>query len=232
MAHPPIKARNINFKTFGNWLRQRRKFAGLNQEEAAQLAEISRGYWSQIEKGEKKRRPSRETLLKMIDAVNGDQDEALQKMAYPIDKPRKAFWSAEGDPSKRLGKAIKDFKEILLSARSETEAAPFLMFIYRKYQGRNWGPEYADAANPVDYQGTLANVMQLDVYRMWLIARAVLLFLEAHPSALRFFPKTHENAEYNREQRRIIRFAASIKERQIEETQKYEQKKRQQKKTK
>jgi transcriptional regulator with XRE-family HTH domain len=219
---PPIKKEDINFKTFGNWIRQRRKNCKLTQEQASKLAGVSRGYWSELESGKRKQRPLRKTVLKVANAVNGRPEQALEKMGYTVREMDRVY-GPDASTDKRLDRAIKSFVEILLSARSETEAAMFLMFIFREYHNRNWAPEYAKGPAPLTYQTVLREIMVMPNYERWFLVRAILLQMEKHPELLICFPSQPETEEFNREQRRLLNLASSMKERQIEVTQRHEQ---------
>lgn len=56
--------------------------------------------------------------------------------------------------------------------------------------------------------------------------RAILLEMEENPHLLIRFPNTPETEQFNKEQRRLLRLASEMKERQIEATQRYEKKQR------
>lgn len=136
MPRKPSKVAEIDFKTFGKWIRQRREYTGLTQEQAARLAGVSRVYWSQIERGKIQKLLRRETVKNIANAINARPEQALEKMAYTVEEMDRVY-GPEANTDLRLNRAIKSFVEILLNARSETEAAMFLMLIYREYHNKN-----------------------------------------------------------------------------------------------
>jgi transcriptional regulator with XRE-family HTH domain len=225
MARKPSQVAEIDFKTFGKWIRQRREYTGLTQEQAARLAGVSRVYWSQIERGKIQKQLRRETVKNIANAINARPEQALEKMAYTVEEMDRVY-GPEANTDMKLNRAIKSFVEILLNARSETEAAMFLMLIYREYHNKNWGEEYAKGFDPLAYQAVLRQIMLMNNYERWFLVRAILLEMEENPHLLIRFPNTPETEQFNKEQRRLLRLASEMKERQIEVTQRYEQKQR------
>ncbi len=60
---------------FGQWLKQKRLQANLTQPAAAKRAGISQNHWYRIER--RMSHPRRETILRLVSAVNADLEEAL-----------------------------------------------------------------------------------------------------------------------------------------------------------
>jgi transcriptional regulator with XRE-family HTH domain len=110
-------ADNKDFQAFGIWLTNQRKNKRLTQAEAAKRARISRVRWSQIERG--RGRPRKATVRRLVRTVEGRLGYALLLLNYPV-KDVELAYSVDKAEKRKLGKAIRDFKDVLLQA-GETE---------------------------------------------------------------------------------------------------------------
>ena len=72
--------KKIDPLVFGAWVREKRKFARLTQEELAKAAGITRFQLIRIENGESK--TTRETASAIADALREDEGEALRLAGY------------------------------------------------------------------------------------------------------------------------------------------------------
>lgn len=205
---------SVDLDVFGNWLRERREFKRLTQDQAAKKAKITRVRWNQIEQGKGKEPPLRETVERVVKAVDASLGHALELLRYPTNEVERAY-QIEGGRN-RLKRAVDSFKEILLHSESETEAAILLMDLYRRYHDYKLSSEVKSALDPFRYQRALLAVVESDPLHQWFLAREVISYLWKS-GRMPCFPEVPEFKKFNQEQTRILRIAAQqIKEKRIE----------------
>lgn len=100
--------------TLGEYLRQRRKYLNLTQDELADKAKISQGYVSALERGVNKE-PEEEVVIRLADAL-GIGHRELMRIAYPdriFDLEKKSIRLSTGDVVEVFGEDIEVTQETL-----------------------------------------------------------------------------------------------------------------------